>query len=94
MCATLALLCLVALTACSNTTKPLQPIPAPVPPAVVKVPVLVRLDPSITTPCPMPPKRVVKTDVDLLEVADAFKVTARCNERKLHAVEEAQPLLP
>jgi hypothetical protein len=86
--ALLALSCAAALTGCGTEPKP-QPIPAPLLPQVVDVPVLVRLPIAMTTPCPEPPRRAITTDVELLEAADAFKVTMRCNAAKLKAIEAA-----
>jgi hypothetical protein len=60
-------------------------------PQTVNVPVLVKLPPGMTDPCPEPPKRTVVTDVQLLEAADAFKVAMRCNAAKLRAIAAAQP---
>jgi len=56
----------------------------------VDVPVLVRIPIGMTQPCPEPPRREITTDVQLLEIADAFKVTMRCNAAKLRAIEDAQ----
>jgi hypothetical protein len=84
----LALSCAAVLTGCGTEPKP-QPIPGPLLPQVVDVPVLVRIPIGMTTPCPEPPRRTVTTDVELLEVADAFKVAMRCDAAKLKAIEAA-----
>ena len=84
-------LAVLLLAGCADRTPPLQPIPAPLMPQTVNVPVLVKLPAGMTTPCPEPPRRAITTDVQLLETADAFKVTARCNAAKLKAIEAAQP---
>jgi hypothetical protein len=72
----------------------MQPIPPPLLPQVVNVPVLVRIPIGMTTPCPEPPRRVISTDVELLEAADAFKVAMRCNAAKLNAIAEAEGAVP
>lgn len=66
-------------------------IPKPLPPVVIHEPVYVALPPERTQPCPEPQRRAVATDVDLFNSAAAWKVTARCNARKLGAVKDAQP---
>jgi len=91
MFAILALLSASALTACSTEGPRLNAIPAPLPMHEVKVPVLVRIPIGMTTPCETPPRRPIRTDVDLLEAADAFKVWGQCNATKLKAIAEAQP---
>jgi hypothetical protein len=68
----------------------MAPIPAPLLPQVVDVPVLVRIPIGMTEPCPEPPRRAIRTDVELLEAADAFKVAMRCNAAKLQAIEAAE----
>ncbi len=82
---------LFLLAACS-TDKPvsLAPIPAP-PPVVVHVPTYVSLPPDATTPCPRPQARDIRTDVDLLKAAMAWRVAAECNANKLTAIQGAQP---
>src|SRR5689334_7014998 len=72
----LALLCAVALTACGTDPK-VHSVPLPALPQIVDVPVLVRIPIGMTEPCPEPPRRAISTDVDLLEIADAFKVAMR-----------------
>lgn len=86
----LALAGLLLLAGCASAPQ-LQPIPAPLMPTEVKVPVQVALPLSMTEPCPEPPKRAVTTDVELLELADAFRVQALCNAAKLAAIKAAQP---
>jgi hypothetical protein len=76
------------LTACS--TDRLPPV-APPPPPVVQVPVAVRIPIAMTEPCARPERRPLRTDVELLEAADAFKVWGECNAAKLRAIEAAQP---
>jgi len=78
-----------ALTGCGTDPR-VAPIPAPPLPAIVEVPVLVRIPIGMTEPCPEPPRRPIRTDVELLEAADAFKVAMRCNAAKLQAIEAAQ----
>jgi hypothetical protein len=78
-----------ALTGCGTESR-LAPIPVPLLPAMVDVPVLVRIPIGMTEPCPEPPRRAIRTDVELLEAADAFKVAMRCNAAKLKAIEAAQ----
>src|SRR5690242_382018 len=85
----LAPLFAVALTGCGTDPKH-QPIPTPLLPQLVNVPVLVRIPIGMTTPCPEPQRRVITTDVELLEAADAFKVSMRCNAAKLRAIEESE----
>jgi hypothetical protein len=84
----------MSLAGCADPAPKLQPIPAPMMPATVSVPTLVRLPVGMTEPCPEPPKRAIGTDVELLETADAFKVAMRCNAAKLKAIEQAQPVTP
>ncbi len=86
-----ALLLSVALQACSQT-KPvtLSPIPAP-PPVIVHVPTYVALPLDATDPCPKPQARPIRTDVDLLKAAMAWKVASECNANKLAAILGAQP---
>lgn len=87
----LALLCSAALPACS-TTEPVKLAPIPAPPAVVvKVPTFVPLPSDATEPCARPQPRLIRTDVDLLRAADAWRVTAICNANKLAAIKAAQP---
>lgn len=86
----LALAGLLLLAGCASAPS-LQPIPAPLLPVTVNVPVLVRIPVGMTEPCPEPPRRAIRTDVELLETADAFKVTARCDAAKLKAIEAVQP---
>jgi hypothetical protein len=79
------------LAACSATEPvKLEPIPVP-PPILVEVPSYIPLPPDATTACEIPRARPVKTDVDLLNVAMAWKVTALCNAGKLGAIGEKQP---
>jgi hypothetical protein len=68
----------------------MAPIPAPLLPQVVDVPVLVRIPIGMTEPCLEPPRRAIRTDVELLEAADAFKVAMRCNAAKLKAIAAAE----
>lgn len=85
------LLCVFLLAGCS-TTEPVKLAPIPPPAAVVvNVPTYVALPLDATTPCPKPQARAIRTDVDLLRAADAFKVEAACNANKLRAIEDAQP---
>src|ERR1700759_3465614 len=84
-----AALSVAALTGCGTEPKS-QPIPLPLLPQVVDVPVLVRIPIGMTEACPEPPRRAISTDVELLEMADAFKVAMRCNAAKLRAIEQAE----
>lgn len=86
----LALAGLLLLAGCANSAPPLQPIPAPAA-VIVKVPTLVPLPPDATMPCPEPQRREIRTDVDLLTAADAFRVAMKCNAAKLRAIGAAQP---
>ena len=58
---------------------------------VVAVPVEAALPSAMPEPCPRPPYRVIRTDVDLLAAADAFKVWGACNAAKLRAIAQALP---
>jgi hypothetical protein len=87
----LALAGLLVVAGCADHAQPLQPIPAPLMPVTVSVPVLVPLPPSMTVPCDEPQKRVIATDVQLLEAADSWRVTAKCDAAKLKAIQQAQP---
>jgi hypothetical protein len=84
-----AALSAAALTGCGTEPKS-QSIPLPLMPQLVDVPVLVRIPIGMTEPCPEPPRRAIRTDVELLEAADALKVAMRCNAAKLKAIEESQ----
>ncbi len=76
---------------CSSGRPPhLAAIPAP-PPIMVEVPTFVPLPADATTPCPKPQPRPIRTDLDLLKAADAFKVWGMCMQNKLAAIREAQP---
>lgn len=88
MSALLALWCSSALTACSSSDR-LPAIPPPPPAPVVAVPVAVPLPVGMTEPCPKPAYRIIRTDVDLLAAADAFKVWGACNAAKLRAIAKA-----
>jgi hypothetical protein len=87
----LALAGLLVLAGC-NSAPPvhLEPIPAP-PPIMVPVPQYVPLPADATAPCQKPIARSIKTDVDLLNAAMAFKVYGDCNANKLQAIGEKQP---
>lgn len=74
---------------CAHTPK-LQPIPAPAA-VIVKVPTYISLPVDATMPCPKPAARPVATDVDLLQAAMAWRVTAECSANKLAAIRSAQP---
>jgi hypothetical protein len=83
-----------ALTACGTDggfdVHGVKPILLPAMPQTVNTPVLVKIPIGMTEPCPVPPRRSVTTDVELLETADAFKVAMRCNAANLKAIEAAQ----
>lgn len=81
---------LLGAASCETPAPRLAPIPAPAP-VVVHVPTYVALPADATAPCVAPSPRKVQTDVDLLQVAAAWRVTAKCNENKLRAIEAAQP---
>jgi hypothetical protein len=82
---------LILLAGCASAPPvKLAPIPAP-PAVVVKVPTFVPLPSDATEPCPRPQPRLIRTDVDLLRAADAWRVTAICNANKLAAIKGAQP---
>jgi hypothetical protein len=68
----------------------LAAIPAP-PPVIIHVPTFVALPADATTPCPKPQARPIKTDLDLLKAADAFKVWGMCAQNKLEAIRANQP---
>lgn len=91
MTARLALAGLLLLAGCSSappvTLAPIAP-PAAV---IVSVPTFVALPPDATDACPKPQARPIRTDVDLLRAADAWRVTAICNQNKLAAIRAAQP---
>lgn len=89
MCVILALLYCGGLTACSTSGGSALPPPPPAP--VVAVPVLVRIPIGLTEPCAPPTRRAIRTDVDLLEAADAFKVWGQCNANKLRAIRNLSP---
>lgn len=76
---------------CSSTSSPkLAAIPAP-PPILVEVPTFIALPADATTPCQKPQPRPIRTDLDLLKAADAFKVWGMCNQNKLEAIRGVQP---
>lgn len=79
------------LAGCTATPPHLAPIPAPAA-VIVKVPSYISLPADATTPCLKPQARPIRTDVDLLKAADAWRVTAICNSNKLKAIEAAQPV--
>jgi len=89
MCAIWALSCCAGLAACSTNGGSELPPPPPAP--VVAVPVLVRIPIGLTEPCARPVRRAIRTDVDLLEAADAFKVWGQCNANKLRAIRNLNP---
>jgi len=84
---------LLGAASCETDPVKLAPIPPPAP-IVVRVPTYVPLPVDATTPCAKPQPRPVLTDVDLLRLADAFRVQAMCNANKLAAIQSAQPKGP
>ena len=85
----MVLSCCAGLAACSTSGGLALPPPPPAP--VVAVPVMVRIPIGLTEPCAQPPRRTIRTDVDLLEAADAFKVWGQCNANKLKAIQSLNP---
>lgn len=89
--AALALLT-ATLSACSFGREVYEP--APVPPVVVKVPTYVPLPADATRPCAEPAftEGDFLTGLDALSAANGWKVTAKCNRRKLEAIGKEQPV--
>lgn len=81
---------LLGAASCAPDPVKLAPIPAPAT-VVVHEPTYVALPDDATTPCPRPQARPIKTDVDLLLAADAFKTWGLCMANKLKAIRDAQP---
>jgi hypothetical protein len=81
---------LLGAASCAPDPVKLAPIPAP-PPVIVHVPTYISLPLDATTPCPRPQARPIRTDLDLLKAADAFKVWGMCSQNKLDAIKAAQP---
>lgn len=80
------------LCACSSGRDVYQP--AAIPPIVVKVPTRVPLPADATVPCAEPTysESDIVTGLDALSAASGWKVTAKCNRRKLEAIGAEQPI--
>lgn len=86
----LVLLVFSTASSCMPDRSKLESIPAPVLPAVIKVPVPVRFPPGATDPCaePVEPDGGVRLESQLGAGGLAWRVTAQCNANKLKAIEE------